>query len=138
MDIRSTLVIGWRMILPSLVMTMSWLPSTVTRRTVLMSRSSVSPSLVTMTRRCAAAGGAAAGCVPDEGCAAPASPVLALSPLAALPGERAPRRRGAGVVFGAAGVADSAFVSALGSVGWPASDAGLVSAVSAGGLAAGR
>jgi hypothetical protein len=61
MVMRRTFDIGWRTTLPSFETITNWLFSTVTRRTVLMSRSSVSPSLVTMMRRCAEAGCAASG-----------------------------------------------------------------------------
>ena len=61
---------GLRMTLPSNVVTTSWLFSTVTLRTVLMSRCRSSPLFVMMTRReFGSADAGAAGSAPPEGCA---------------------------------------------------------------------
>src|SRR2546421_1192991 len=134
MDMRSTFAIGCRMIFPSLVMTTTWLFSTVTRRTEFMSRSIISPSLVTMMRRWVGAGvvvGGAAGWPPFDGCVAVSVRAdSALARGARRRGVRAARRLGAGFGVAASVASDSDFVSSEGFAAVSVS-AGLVSLVSA-------
>jgi hypothetical protein len=126
-------VMGLRMTLPSMVVTTSWLFSTVTRRTVLMSRWSSSPLFVMMTSRCCGAADAgAAGSAPPEGCAAGAGlSAAALSLEDARAREpRAPLRRGAGRAVAVAAGLLSVVVSPPGFASAVAPASGFASGVS--------